>query len=101
MASHVHATGHIPPLSGGGLAELLYFSLIFGDADIASVPANVGFREKVEIARTFAMSANDPKRTLSSWRVVTHGSNRTFLLTFAAALSLRSRFLSRESEFSK
>jgi hypothetical protein len=34
------------PLSGGGLAELLYFSLIFGDADIASVPANVGFRGK-------------------------------------------------------
>src|SRR6476646_2791456 len=45
------------------------------------------------------MSAFDPKRTLSSWRVATHGSNQTFLPTFAAALSLMSKFLSRESEF--
>ena len=44
-------------------------------------------------------SAFGTKRTLSSWRVATHGSNRTFLPTFAAALSLMSKFLSRESEF--
>ena len=43
----------------------------------------------------------DPKRTLSSWRVATHGSNRTFLPTFAAALSLMSKFCRVSPSFSQ
>jgi hypothetical protein len=53
--------------------------------------------EKQTWAGAPQMSASDPKRTLQ--RVATHGSNRTFLSTFATTLSLMSKFLSRESEF--
>ena len=68
VASHVDATGHIPPSSGGGLAELLYFSLIFGEAR----PRRKRSSAQLEMSaigpkRTCLvaphMSAFDPKRT--------------------------------------
>ena len=39
MASHVDATGYIPPSSGGGLVELLYFFLIFDDVGPRRIPS--------------------------------------------------------------
>ena len=68
MASHVDATGHIPRSSGGGLAELLYFSLIFGDAGPRRKRSSAQMEMSVTIPKqtsavALRTSAYSPKRT--------------------------------------